>query len=160
MPERIKLNEGRIFPVASGEPTHWGLHIFDENNSKESCEQIRAQILDDYNTWNLVDIAFGKTATITDILNLIKENKELKEELDIYKSKKIDVTKTSTGGEIKNKHAYCIYIPRNDLWVEDSYQNLINLNKLQYSEQELKENNKKLTKLNDTLAKALAEVKT
>ena len=80
-----------------------------------------------------------------ELTRLAQENKQLKEELEEYKSQKIDITKNAKGNEIKNKHAYCIYVPRDDLWVADSYENLLNLNKLQYSEQTLKQKLAKIT---------------
>jgi len=45
---RIDLKDKDIGIIAFGEPTHWYVNIFDRNNSRESSEQLKKQMLDDY----------------------------------------------------------------------------------------------------------------
>ena len=66
MTERIKLTKEYLKSIG----TLKGKKGLDDEETK--------QILDDYNTWNIVDTVLGKTATITDIINLVKENKQLR----------------------------------------------------------------------------------
>ena len=41
----IELTEKHIFPIAQGLPTHWTVCIIDKENSEESCNKIKQQIL-------------------------------------------------------------------------------------------------------------------
>jgi len=63
------------------------------------------------------------------------------EELDEFESlksqleEKLDISEHTEDNGIKTKRALCIYFPEHDLWVADSYQNLLNLRKIEIEKQ-------------------------
>ena len=69
----MHLTEERIFPIAQGMPTHWTLSITDENNSRESCEQLKQQILSNQEKAEHYDSVLRLSHEIN------QENKQLKE---------------------------------------------------------------------------------
>lgn len=78
MTERIKLTT-EVFVVASGEPPHWGVHVFDVKNTKESSEQLVKQIREDQEKSEKYD-ACGNL--INQVNELLIENESMKDKID------------------------------------------------------------------------------
>ena len=80
MTERIKLTTREVFKVASGEPTHWGVHVFDVKNTRESSEYLVDQILDDQMKAEKCDeLSDELSQACVDVVTIGKDNNHLKE---------------------------------------------------------------------------------
>ena len=88
MSDRIKLTEEH---APYNTELNGNIGVFIETHNIEESATLIKQILDDYNTWNLIDNVFGKITTINDIFELVKENKSLKETVLELSEEKLEI---------------------------------------------------------------------